>query len=137
MHFHSITKLGRGAHKIDVIESVSDMAAGPITRFHSTAVMNYLTANSLVLMYPTLTLKKMSIMQLSVRRGEEEWKPRYEERLYTVISPSSMPAQYWDALFPESGRNTHDHHCLQIPYDSKKARCLDCALMSAPFFIGQ
>ncbi|KAG6830179.1 hypothetical protein H0H87_008955 [Tephrocybe sp. NHM501043] len=48
---------------IDVIESSKPSFLPPITRFHSTIVMNYLTPNSLVILYPKLTFRREGILQ--------------------------------------------------------------------------
>ncbi|KIO08143.1 hypothetical protein M404DRAFT_108858, partial [Pisolithus tinctorius Marx 270] len=45
-----------GEKLIDVIISKTTSALSPIFQFHSTAVMNFFTANSLFCTYPLLTL---------------------------------------------------------------------------------
>ena len=48
---------------IDVVESSKPSFLPPITKFHSTLVMNYLTPKSLVVLYPTLTFRREAILQ--------------------------------------------------------------------------
>ncbi|KAG6908377.1 hypothetical protein DXG01_004875 [Tephrocybe rancida] len=48
---------------VDVIESIKPSFLPPITRFHSTIVMNYLSPTSLVVLYPDLTFKREGILQ--------------------------------------------------------------------------
>ncbi|KAL0945898.1 hypothetical protein HGRIS_012182 [Hohenbuehelia grisea] len=49
-------------HSIDIIESSKPSFLPPITRFHSSLVMNYITADSLVILYPSLTLRRIGIL---------------------------------------------------------------------------
>jgi hypothetical protein len=48
---------------VDIVESSTDSAIQPITRFHSTAVMNYISADSIMVMYPKLTNLSISVEQ--------------------------------------------------------------------------
>ncbi|KAG0701023.1 hypothetical protein DFH29DRAFT_876203 [Suillus ampliporus] len=56
-----ITKLAKGKNKIDVIITNWASAIVPILQYHSTAVMNYITAHSLISLYPTWTAEKKSL----------------------------------------------------------------------------
>lgn len=47
-----IYKLVRGERKVDIIITDWKCALAPILQFHSTAVMNYITARSIVCLYP-------------------------------------------------------------------------------------
>ncbi|GLB39544.1 hypothetical protein LshimejAT787_0700540 [Lyophyllum shimeji] len=48
---------------IDVIESSKPSFLAPITKFHSTVVMNYLTPDEIVVLYPDLTFRREGILQ--------------------------------------------------------------------------
>ncbi|KAG6905626.1 hypothetical protein DXG01_001542, partial [Tephrocybe rancida] len=48
---------------IDVIESSKPSFLPPITRFHSTLVMNYLSPTLLVVLYPNLTFRREGVLQ--------------------------------------------------------------------------
>ncbi|KAG6903951.1 hypothetical protein DXG01_013705, partial [Tephrocybe rancida] len=48
---------------IDVIESSKPSFLPPITQFHSTIVMNYLSPTSLVVLYPKLTFNREGVLQ--------------------------------------------------------------------------
>ncbi|KAJ7089530.1 hypothetical protein C8R44DRAFT_594271, partial [Mycena epipterygia] len=55
---------GPGAYSsIDVIESTRPSFLPPIAKFHSTLVMNYLTPDTLVVLYPRTTFKREGILQ--------------------------------------------------------------------------
>ncbi|KAF8432548.1 hypothetical protein L210DRAFT_3321763, partial [Boletus edulis BED1] len=45
----------RGGHKVDLIKSKIDSALSPIFKFHSTTLMNYISADSIFSAYPSLT----------------------------------------------------------------------------------
>ncbi|KIO00568.1 hypothetical protein M404DRAFT_99074, partial [Pisolithus tinctorius Marx 270] len=52
----SITTFGNGHKLIDVIVSKTTSALSPIFQFHSTAIMNFFSADSLFCAYPSLML---------------------------------------------------------------------------------
>ncbi|KAI5982957.1 hypothetical protein EDD15DRAFT_2110694, partial [Pisolithus albus] len=49
--------LTKGAKAIDIIVSSTCSAIGPILQFHSTAVMNFISADTIFSCYPSLTLR--------------------------------------------------------------------------------
>jgi len=49
-------------NKIDVVVSTSDCAVLPVFQFHCTAVMNFITPNSIFYAYPSLTFQSLSMM---------------------------------------------------------------------------
>lgn len=61
-HIQKIFTLHHQKSKIDVIVSKTSTPISPIFQYHSTVVMNFLTANSLFCAYPELTLQKKSII---------------------------------------------------------------------------
>ncbi|KAI5988181.1 hypothetical protein EDD15DRAFT_2141379, partial [Pisolithus albus] len=61
-HVHSVYVLHRNSSKIDVIVSNSMTAISPIFQFHSTILMNFVTAHSVYCAYPTLTLRQLSLI---------------------------------------------------------------------------
>ncbi|KAI5999554.1 hypothetical protein EDD15DRAFT_2146855, partial [Pisolithus albus] len=61
-HVHSIRTLRRHTTQIDVIVSNSTTAISPIFEFHSTILMNFVTAHSVFCAYPHLTLRELSII---------------------------------------------------------------------------
>ncbi|KAJ6596243.1 hypothetical protein DFH09DRAFT_1407275 [Mycena vulgaris] len=63
---HRVYKLHRASPSksfIDVIESTRPSFLPPITKFHSTLVMNYLTPDALVLLYPAHTFARVGVLQ--------------------------------------------------------------------------
>ncbi|KAG1844559.1 hypothetical protein C8R48DRAFT_735493 [Suillus tomentosus] len=50
-----IYKLENGGKKIDIIVTHRECAIAPVLQFHSTVVMNYITADDIVCMYPKWT----------------------------------------------------------------------------------
>ncbi|KAI5997055.1 hypothetical protein EDD15DRAFT_2163016 [Pisolithus albus] len=61
-HVHSVYVLHRNSSKIDVIISNSISAVSPIFQFHSTILMNFVTAHSVYCAYPDLTLRQLSLV---------------------------------------------------------------------------
>ncbi|KIK12663.1 hypothetical protein PISMIDRAFT_120481 [Pisolithus microcarpus 441] len=52
----------KGHRRIDVIVSSTSTAISPILQFHSTAVMNFISADTIFCCYPSLTLRQLSMM---------------------------------------------------------------------------
>lgn len=75
-NIYRVYKLCTGADTfIDVIESSKLSFLPPITKFHSTLVMNYLTPESLVVLYPALTFRREGILQFRDANTLEEYDP--------------------------------------------------------------
>ncbi|KAF5373471.1 hypothetical protein D9615_009486 [Tricholomella constricta] len=91
---------------IDVVESSKPSFLPPITKFHSTLVMNYITPDCVVVLYPKLTFKREGILQFrdentlesydnpnhqpmarTVARGtKQDYVDKYKSRGYTLFS---------------------------------------------------
>ncbi|KIO11585.1 hypothetical protein M404DRAFT_126231 [Pisolithus tinctorius Marx 270] len=52
----------KGNRHIDIVVSNTDVAVSPIFQFHSTAVMNFISADHIFCAYPALTLQGLSIL---------------------------------------------------------------------------
>ncbi|KAG1844561.1 hypothetical protein C8R48DRAFT_544869, partial [Suillus tomentosus] len=57
-----VYKLEREGKKVDIIFTDMASAIVPILQYHSTAVMNYITARSLISLYPRWTTEKKSLV---------------------------------------------------------------------------
>ncbi|KIO05049.1 hypothetical protein M404DRAFT_66704, partial [Pisolithus tinctorius Marx 270] len=65
----TVTTFGNGRKNIDVIVSRTSSALSPIFQFHSTAVMNFFTADSLFCVYPSLTLHHRALINTASLRN--------------------------------------------------------------------
>ncbi|KAI6027782.1 hypothetical protein BKA83DRAFT_4014945, partial [Pisolithus microcarpus] len=61
MHSHVVV-VTDGHRRIDIIVSSSSAAMTPIFQFHSTAVMNFISVDTIFSCYPALTLRHPSMM---------------------------------------------------------------------------
>jgi hypothetical protein len=89
---HSVTKFRRecdGA-EIDLVESSFSCVINSIVRFHSTCVMNFITCDRIVSLYPRLTLRNLAVIQDGVAWRTTRWKPMYERRNIDFVSISSI-----------------------------------------------
>ncbi|KAI6148715.1 hypothetical protein BKA82DRAFT_118014, partial [Pisolithus tinctorius] len=59
---HAVVSFANGCHSIDVIVSSTVAAVSPIFEFHSTAMMNFISADHIYCAYPSLTLQEMSLV---------------------------------------------------------------------------
>ncbi|KIK11917.1 hypothetical protein PISMIDRAFT_66221, partial [Pisolithus microcarpus 441] len=58
----SVMVVSNGRSKIDIIVSRTSAAISPIFQFHSTAVMNFISADTIFCCYPNLTLRLLSLV---------------------------------------------------------------------------
>lgn len=76
---YRVYKLVRGTFpsqsSIDVIESTSPSFLPPITKFHSTLVMNYITPNRVVVLYPELTFARKGVLQFRDESTLDSYEP--------------------------------------------------------------
>ncbi|KIK18417.1 hypothetical protein PISMIDRAFT_37793, partial [Pisolithus microcarpus 441] len=61
-HVHEVVVVCKGQRKIDVVISKTTTALSPIFQFHSTAVMNFVSADTIFCSYPRLTLQQLSMV---------------------------------------------------------------------------
>lgn len=102
---------------IDVIEARGTSAIIPIFRFHSSLVMNYVSADSLFMAYPNLTLqhnfipnKKMNRYNIKARR----WLEKYSNRGFEKWTPGEGKS-CGSACYPML-RSTRDVGCLDFAF---------------------
>ncbi|KIN94092.1 hypothetical protein M404DRAFT_73349, partial [Pisolithus tinctorius Marx 270] len=58
----SILTFSNGTHYIDVIVSKTSTALSPLFQFHSTAVMNFISADTIFCAYPNLTFNHCALI---------------------------------------------------------------------------
>lgn len=84
-YIYRVYKLSRSSSKssllnsfpdssIDVIESSRASFLPPITKFHSTLVMNYISADSVVVLYPSLTFRRKGVLQYREGSSIEDYE---------------------------------------------------------------
>ncbi|KAH7925865.1 hypothetical protein BV22DRAFT_1046452 [Leucogyrophana mollusca] len=129
----SVVTLLKGTRKVNVIASTTASPLYPIFHFHSTAVMNYMSADILFSAYPAYTTAFSSIINASnLRNGKFNVKfcqalVKYSKRGFAVVAcpaheyveDTVSPDKCHDPLeCPQHIRNTHDEGCLRISFDS-------------------
>ncbi|KAI6036919.1 hypothetical protein BKA83DRAFT_112210, partial [Pisolithus microcarpus] len=78
--------LSKGQSKIDVVISRTSTALSPIFQFHSTAVMNFVSADTIFCSYPELMLRRLSMVNAGPlycspdRRGVLDAVRKYQTR---------------------------------------------------------
>jgi hypothetical protein len=111
-HLASVTKLVKGDLKIDLLESLSQSSVVPVTLFHSTAVMNYITADSISMLYPKLTFSRMAVRCNPDRRSVTSWERKYFRRSFHLFSSDKVYSTFHDVLCKQLARKTGDDLCL-------------------------
>ncbi|KAH7903734.1 hypothetical protein BJ138DRAFT_1120097 [Hygrophoropsis aurantiaca] len=125
--FYSVTTVCNGSKNIDVITAIGKASIAPIFRFHLSAVMNFLSADSFFCAYPTLTTEKKAIYnKSSFVNGEPSPSTvqayiKYAERGYTLRrSPTEFGGDIEghrcrrSLLCPLTVRNNFDAGCMIV-----------------------
>ncbi|KAI6024934.1 hypothetical protein BKA83DRAFT_4024580, partial [Pisolithus microcarpus] len=61
-HVHRVIVLSNGERNIDVVVSATSVVLSPIFQFHSTAIMNFVSADTIFCSYPRLTFQHLSLL---------------------------------------------------------------------------
>ncbi|PVG03866.1 hypothetical protein CPB86DRAFT_778963 [Serendipita vermifera] len=119
-HLHSVTKLKNGDASIDVMESSNSSAIHPLTAFHVTAVMNYLTADSITMLYPKLTFSRLAVRHFATDRiGTTGWEPKYEDRLFLIRTSRFVPPKYQRTICTALDRRPEDRYSLSVYFHDR------------------
>ncbi|PVF94354.1 hypothetical protein CPB86DRAFT_818049 [Serendipita vermifera] len=117
----SITKLQFGNRKIDVLESRTDSPVEPLMWFHSTIAMNFITWNSIHVLYPNLLFRKTAVAQYQVvknqrSQGGDEWSSKYKNRGYRIAKfTTEVPKDLQGSVCSAFTRFTYDRLSLALP----------------------
>jgi hypothetical protein len=119
MHLHSISQWKKDGRKIDVLESTSKSAVDPLKSFHSTLVMNFIAWNSMSVLYPSLTFRKIAIVQDATGQRGSWWRKKYSERGFDIRDHDRA---FQDAYLvcPGLSRSVDDQNSLNIHFDTDK-----------------
>lgn len=105
--------------QIDVIESASRDSLRPIFKFHSSAVMNWIASDSIMITHPDLTFSMKSVFHELVRQPEGKvalWTSKYGERGFQFFHGTERLGQACGGACPTIWRNTWDAGCLCIQF---------------------
>ncbi|KAG2127796.1 hypothetical protein BD769DRAFT_1356915, partial [Suillus cothurnatus] len=118
---YKIHKLVKKNKQVDVIITHWKCAIAPILQFHSTAVMNYITADSIVCLYPRWTTANKSLIH-----------PRMYLENLTHLSMLNALMKYQKRGFHMSAEPFHlgDHVCEEGQDNRKKSGYCPHALRS-------
>ncbi|KAG8908068.1 hypothetical protein FRB99_000512 [Tulasnella sp. 403] len=128
--FRTVTKLfkivelpGREPRRlsIDVIESQLSNSLAPILRFHTTAVMNWISADSITVAYPSLTFQHIGVYGLRPGNPRQprhaRWMNKYTDRGFLVVQDTSMLAGPCGNACRALWRATNDVGCLSVTFN--------------------
>ena len=111
-------RFSNGVHTIEIIVSKTEAACAPIFHFHSTAVMNFVTANGIFCAYPKLTLAYLSMVNPApiycdaFQLHTMDALRKYENRGFTYVSWGNDSGEKGTSSY-ESRRLT-DTWCISI-----------------------
>lgn len=121
-----IVKMHKDTHSIDIIVSRTGSPILPIFHFHSTAVMNFISAYGFLSAYPKLTSSLISIVNPVAYPGTiptpriQSCLNKYTDRGFTCLHLQGPGCGFVGCLrpgCPEPIRSTRDNHCLFVPFD--------------------
>jgi hypothetical protein len=108
-----ITKLQKEDKRIDIMETVSMHSMKPILSYHSTVVMNYISANSIGVFYPKLFFDNKGYIRANKEETDEnQWEQKYDARsfkLKRIIDIECHPS-----ICATRSRRPLDRHCLTM-----------------------
>ncbi|KAI5984047.1 hypothetical protein EDD15DRAFT_1810754 [Pisolithus albus] len=89
-HIYSVRTLDRNTTQIDVIVSNSTTAISPIFQFHSTILMNFVTAHSVFCACPDLRLRELSVIDPFIIYSQ----PLQQSTLVALVKYAKRNIQY-------------------------------------------
>ncbi|TEB27296.1 hypothetical protein FA13DRAFT_1712673 [Coprinellus micaceus] len=116
--------------KINVIQSRSSSAVAPIAFFHSTIVMNFISSDTVVCGYPSLTLRGQGLMNaqtmppLRAVKREVSAVAKYQRRGYTFIQGRNEDPTF-NPDDPHRNRSWTDRHSLRMEFRGRNYRLRD------------
>ncbi|KIO12232.1 hypothetical protein M404DRAFT_40957, partial [Pisolithus tinctorius Marx 270] len=102
--------------KIDIIVSTSLTAVSPIFRYHSTALMNFISHDCIFCTYPKLTLKQCSfvnpfvIFSQALKRSTLEALLKYHDRGIRYLK--CIDVHHGRCCCKHNLHSIHDHSCM-------------------------
>jgi len=117
MHLRFISQWKKDGRKIDVLESESESAIDPLKSFHSTLVMNFIAWNSISVLYPSLTFRKIAIVQDATGQRGSWWRKKYSARGFD-IKDHDKALQDACLVCPGLHRSVDDQNSLNIYFDT-------------------
>ncbi|KAH7905060.1 hypothetical protein BJ138DRAFT_1118830 [Hygrophoropsis aurantiaca] len=117
-----IITLNKGNQSVEIIISRTDSSIRPIFYFHSTVMMNFLTADSLFVAYPRLISHRRGLTNPLSRWDSETTRiavDKYRQRGYTITDGRYNENHICEkhVWCTEHTRTTHDKGCLQLQLD--------------------
>ncbi|KAG8942845.1 hypothetical protein FRC04_003476 [Tulasnella sp. 424] len=116
---------------IDLIQTESRIPALIVREFPLSCVMNWLTANDIVITYPRLTSSNIALLRPHGRKPptgtlkikEDVWLNKYIDRGFRFVESSNIDValpQTCGESCPFLMRNSHDAACLRVTYGSEQ-----------------
>ncbi|KIJ31918.1 hypothetical protein M422DRAFT_53146 [Sphaerobolus stellatus SS14] len=106
---------------IDIIESNTFSAISPITEFHCTAVMNYISGDAILCMYPILTGQGVAIMQDRHAKDRDTWIEKYTSRGFRVMESVAELRRPCGSACPTAVRTLGDPESLYLNFDQAES----------------
>ncbi|KAG8942842.1 hypothetical protein FRC04_003473 [Tulasnella sp. 424] len=114
---------------VDLIRTRSTLPGNLVLQFPASCAMNWLTANEIVMTYPTLTLSNVALLHPHCRKPptgalkmrEDIWLGKYTARGFSLAQNSGHVLPYTcGESCPLLERNTRDASCLRITYGDEQ-----------------
>ncbi|KAG8944015.1 hypothetical protein FRC04_002404 [Tulasnella sp. 424] len=107
--------------EIDIVEGTdSTSPIVPITRFHTTFVMNFISSSTITLFYPRLTFAMEGVLNERIditRPKQQHWMEKYRARGFKIITtPNTMKTSCGSAC-RSIWRTTEDKGCMRVLFD--------------------
>ena len=119
-----LTLKNRTGEKIDLIATTEPHVVHAITKFHSTCVMNYISYNGIVCLYPEWTMRNKGFVRAGVvdQQSIDKYRGRGFAMVYTSEELPGYEAEHkcgTHPCCPKARRELHDYATLFIPLDDE------------------
>ncbi|KZV64120.1 hypothetical protein PENSPDRAFT_691047 [Peniophora sp. CONT] len=122
----TLTRLSRtgstSVHCVDIVVGAQHAATGPVSSFWGTLVMNYISATSVVSLYPTLTLRgRFFTKPIAHAEDVADVVTKYELRGFQMAAFVHDPSVCTrnGSYCPGSFRHTEDGACLRVEWHNR------------------
>ncbi|KIJ52200.1 hypothetical protein M422DRAFT_43558 [Sphaerobolus stellatus SS14] len=106
---------------VDIIESTTASAIAPVTEFHCTALMNCISADSIICMYPKLTAAGLAVTQDRHAKDRDAWMNKYTRRGFRILTSTDKLGHGCGSACPAIVRTLADPDCLYFIFDQHES----------------
>jgi hypothetical protein len=110
----TVFKMERGHRRIDILESMTESAVRPISDFHTTLVMNYISAGTIHILYPRLFFEKKVFLNRAKYTSSNDYIEKYRKRGFEICGGNQVETKLLGGTCPYIERTSKDKHSTTL-----------------------